>query len=156
MAVQLSRGLAGRDLREAMTVGRLPHGYRTASSRAATFRAETIVIQRTLNLILTLSAFALLVTLAVTNTHPVDLKLDPFNPDASGAPFIRLPFFVYLFAMLMIGVILGGIANWFSQGKWRRAARNRTQEALRWKAEADRLMRERDAGVARNKQLTRV
>lgn len=114
------------------------------------------MIQRTLNLILTMATFALLVTVALTNTHPVDLKLDPFNPDASGAPFIRLPFFVYLIAMLMVGVILGGIASWFSQVKWRRAAKTRTQEALRWKAEADRLMRERDAGVTRSKQLTRA
>jgi hypothetical protein len=111
------------------------------------------MVQRTLSLILTLLASAALITLAVTNKHLVDLKLNPFNPD-DGRLTVAMPLFAYLFTMLIAGVILGGVASWLSQGKWRRTARNRTQEALRWKAEADRLMRERDASVERRKQLT--
>ena len=67
---------------------------------------------------------------------------------------LPVPLFALLFALLIAGVILGGVASWLSQGKWRRTARHRTQEALRWKAKADRLMRERDATVERRKQLT--
>ena len=113
------------------------------------------MIKRTLSLILTLIAAALLVTLAVTNKHFVDLKLNPLNPDDAKLT-VALPLYVYLFAMLIAGVVMGGVASWLAQGKWRRTARHRTQEALRWKAEADRLMRERDAGVERRKQLTRA
>lgn len=105
------------------------------------------MLARIASVLVSLVVAALLVTLAVANRHAVDLKLDPFNPEAPVLA-ISLPFFGYLFAMLILGVILGGVATWMSQGKWRRAARNRTQEALRWKAEAERLVRERDQRVA--------
>jgi uncharacterized integral membrane protein len=110
------------------------------------------VLRRTLSLVFTLLVAALLVTLAVANRHTVDMKLDPFNPEMP-ALALRLPFFAFLFAMLITGVVLGGIVSWFAQGKWRRTARTRTQEALRWKAEVDRLMRERDAGVSSRRQI---
>ena len=57
---------------------------------------------------------------------------------------VDLPFYVYLFGMLIIGALIGGIAMWFGQSKWRRMARQRAQEAAKWKGEADRLLRERD------------
>lgn len=104
-------------------------------------------------------AAVLLITLAVSNRHGVQLVLDPFTPEAPVISTV-MPFYVYLFAMLILGVILGGLATWVNQGRWRRLVRIRTHEGLRWKGEAERLMRERDAGVAaageRRKQLTVV
>jgi uncharacterized integral membrane protein len=89
-----------------------------------------------------------LVTLSVANRHGVRLVLDPFNPQA---PVLstELPFYAYLFATLIAGVVIGGMATWLSQSRWRRTARTRSQEVLRWKAEAERLSRERDADFAR-------
>jgi hypothetical protein len=92
-----------------------------------------------------------LITLAVANRHGVVMALDPFNPQRPVVS-IELPFYAYLFAMLILGVAIGGFATWISQGKWRRATRTRTQEALRWKAEAERLTRERDQKVAESKK----
>lgn len=98
-------------------------------------------------------AAVIMVTLAVANRHDVRLVLDPFNRQAP-VVYAELPFYVYLFAMLIVGVVLGSLATWLSQGKWRRLVRLRTHESLRWKGEAERLMRERDATVAeRKKQL---
>jgi uncharacterized integral membrane protein len=94
----------------------------------------------------------LLITLFVINRHDVTLVLDPFNPkDPTFA--LSLPFFWFMFAMLFVGSLIGGTATWLSQGKWRRTARQRTQEAMRWKAEAERLARERDANVIEKKRL---
>ena len=45
-------------------------------------------------------------------------------------------------------LILGGAAAWLGQGRWRRVARRRAAEAVRWQAEADRLVRERDKALA--------
>ena len=89
-------------------------------------------------------AGVLLITLGVANRHSVQLVLDPFNPEA---PVISaaLPFYAYLFAMLILGVLLGSFATWIGQGRWRRLVRTRTHESLRWKGEAERLIRERDA-----------
>lgn len=105
------------------------------------------MIGRILSLIVAFAMAAFLVTLAVANRHDARLVLDPFNRQ-SPVISVDLPFFIYLFAMLIAGVLIGGVATWMSQGKWRRVARVRTQEAMRWKAEAERLTRERDQSVA--------
>lgn len=112
---------------------------------------------RVLGLVFGFAAAALLVTIAVANRHAVQLILDPFNPK-DPVVAVQLPFFAYLFATLIAGVLLGGLATWMGQGKWRRLARNRSQEAARWKGEAERLTRERDARVAseRRQQLAVV
>ncbi len=111
------------------------------------------MIQRGLGTLGVLLAAIVLVTLAVANRHEVRLVLDPFNRQAP-VVFTELPFYIYLFAMLVAGVVLGSLATWIGQGKWRRLVRVRTHESLRWKGEAERLMRERDATVAeRKKQL---
>jgi hypothetical protein len=112
---------------------------------------------RLLGLLVGFAAAALLVTIAVANRHAAQLVLDPFNPK-DPVLAVQLPFYAYLFAMLIAGVLLGGLATWLGQGKWRRIARTRTQEAARWKGEAERLTRERDARVTseRRQQLAVV
>ena len=49
---------------------------------------------------------------------------------------------------MLVGIVLGGIAMWISQGRWRSSARVQGRAAARWHAEADRLTRERDALTA--------
>jgi uncharacterized integral membrane protein len=105
------------------------------------------VLKRILTLLIAFPAAALLVTLAIANRHNVALVLDPFNPDAPVLS-LALPFYGYLFGAVIIGVLLGGLATWASQARYRRQARARGAEARRWQAEADRLARERDANVA--------
>lgn len=105
------------------------------------------MLKRILTLLIAFPVAALLITLAVANRHSVDLVLDPFRPEAPVLA-LSLPFYVYLFGMLILGVMLGGMATWVSQARYRRQARQRGAEARRWQAEADRLSRERDADVA--------
>ena len=97
----------------------------------------------------------LLVTLALANRHGVRLVLDPFRPDNPVISLV-LPFYVYLIGALLIGVVLGGIATWMSQARWRRSARQRGAEAYRWHAEADRLNRERDTQLEPSRQLAPI
>lgn len=93
-----------------------------------------------------------LVTLALANRHDARLVLDPFNP-RDPALEVSVPFYFFLFGLLVLGVLIGGISVWLSQGKWRRTARQRTQEAMRWRGEVERLSRERDDHVAAAKKL---
>ncbi len=101
------------------------------------------MLRRIVWLLVAFPAAAILVTLAVANRHAVRLVLDPFRPE-DPVLSIDLPFYAYLLIALVIGVALGGTATWMTQSRWRRTARRRAQEALRWQAEADRLARERD------------
>lgn len=104
------------------------------------------MLKRLAWLLVAFPAAVLLVTLAVSNRHSARLILDPFRPETP-AIAIELPLYAYLFGALVIGVVIGGLATWLGQGQWRRTARARAQEAMRWRAEAERLTRERDANV---------
>lgn len=79
----------------------------------------------------------LLVVLAVANRAPVRLSIDPFNP-GSDALSIDLPLFFVAFGALAIGVILGGVAVWLNQGRYRRSARREHNDAVRWQRQAER------------------
>jgi uncharacterized integral membrane protein len=93
-----------------------------------------------------------LVAIAVSNRHPVQLVLDPFKPEAP-ALSVELPFYAYLLGALVVGVILGGVATWLGQSRWRRTARVQGHRAQRFEAEAERLARARELDAAGSDQL---
>ncbi len=105
------------------------------------------MLRRVVFFVVAVPVAILLVTLAVANRHGVRLVLDPFRPDQPVLSLV-LPFYVYLLGVLLIGIVIGGVATWVTQARWRRTARRRTAESLRWRAEADRLARERQAETA--------
>ncbi|PLX38022.1 MAG: DUF1049 domain-containing protein [Hyphomicrobiales bacterium] len=80
----------------------------------------------------------IVVVLAVANRHPVTLSLDPFATDTP-ALAVTVPVFWLFFATLALGIILGGVAVWLRQGKWRRAARRNRFAASRAEREAEAL-----------------
>jgi hypothetical protein len=94
----------------------------------------------------------ILVAFAVANRQFVSLSLDPFGSGDS-ALSLSLPLFALAFALLIAGIIIGGIGAWFGQRKWRRQAR--------WLgAENRRLREEREApapqdGASQRRQITR-
>jgi uncharacterized integral membrane protein len=68
------------------------------------------------------------VVFAVANRHLVTVSFDPINStDPSVA--VRLPLFVVIIAVAILGVAAGGTATWFRQRHWRRAARQHEAEA---------------------------
>jgi uncharacterized integral membrane protein len=68
------------------------------------------------------------VVFAVANRHFVTVSFDPFNStDPSIA--VSLPLFVVIIAVAIIGVAAGGVATWFRQRRWRRAARQHEADA---------------------------
>jgi uncharacterized integral membrane protein len=113
------------------------------------------VLRRAWKYVLGVPAAIFLLTLAVINRHGVRLVLDPFRPDEPVLSLV-LPFYAYLIGMLVIGIVIGGLATWLTQARWRRTARRRAAEAQRWQSEADRLARERQAAIATDRQLAPV
>lgn len=69
----------------------------------------------------------ILILLSVANRHWVTFSLDPLNTEAP-AFALSLPFFVFMFAALMIGAIMGSCLTWFAQGKHRKALRETAYE----------------------------
>jgi uncharacterized integral membrane protein len=62
------------------------------------------------------------VALAVANRQPVLVSFDPF--DQLNPAFARaLPLYALMLILVIAGVVVGGIAAWVRQAKWRRAAR---------------------------------
>lgn len=101
------------------------------------------MLKRLVTLLIAFPLGAALVAIAVSNRQPVQLVLDPFRPETP-ALAIELPFYVYLLGTLVLGVVLGGLATWLSQSRWRRTARVQLRRATRYEAETERLTRERD------------
>ncbi len=65
---------------------------------------------------------AVIIAFAVANRQTVTVSFDPFS-STSPAYATTLPLFVVILMVLILGVLVGGIAAWIRQGKWRRAAR---------------------------------
>jgi uncharacterized integral membrane protein len=86
----------------------------------------------------------ILIALAVANRAPVAFTLDPFNP-GNPALTIQLPLFFLLFAALAAGMLIGSLATWFKQGRYRKLARQRGLEA---QTARDAVARQPRAGTA--------
>ena len=78
--------------------------------------------------------------LAVANRQTVVISLDPFD-QTSPALAVAIPLFALVLALVIFGVIIGGVAAWLRQSRWRRAARFAEAQARDLRAEVDRLKR---------------
>jgi uncharacterized integral membrane protein len=79
-----------------------------------------------------------IVMFAVANREMVTVSFDPFAPHQPAAS-LRVPLFVLIFALVILGVILGGIAAWLRQGKHRKAVRVHQSHVQTLKREIDSL-----------------
>ena len=80
------------------------------------------------------------IALAVANRQTVVVSFDPF--DQAHPAFARpLPLYALMLVLVIGGVVVGGVAAWLRQGKWRRAARLAHGQARELRAEVDRLKR---------------
>jgi uncharacterized integral membrane protein len=106
------------------------------------------MLRRTFRLLVLLPAVIVLAAIGVANTQGVRLALDPFRPN-DPAVSLELPFYAWLLAAVIVGVVIGGLATWATQARWRRSARRGEAETQRWKAEAERIGRERQLEASR-------
>ena len=75
---------------------------------------------------------------AVANRHFVTVSFDPFNT-VDPALAVSLPLFALIIGMAILGVVAGGLATWFGQHHWRRAARQHAADARGARAELESL-----------------
>ncbi len=70
---------------------------------------------------------AVIIAFAVANRQIVTVSFDPFS-SVDPAYAATLPLFAVILLVLILGVLVGGVAAWLRQSKWRRAARNAEAE----------------------------
>lgn len=63
----------------------------------------------------------ILIAFAVANRQSVTVSFDPFSA-TTPAYAATLPLFILVFLLVILGVVIGGIAAWLRQAKWRRVA----------------------------------
>ncbi len=93
----------------------------------------------------------LIVAFAVANRQTVVISFDPFS-SADPAYAARLPLFVLIFVLVILGVIVGGSATWLRQASWRRTARALDADVRILTQELEALRRRADEQEARRAQ----
>jgi uncharacterized integral membrane protein len=87
-----------------------------------------MVMRKFLTALVVIPLGVFFVIFAVANRHLVTVSFDPFN-SVTPTVAVTLPLFVVIIAFTMLGVLAGGMATWFRQGRWRRSARQHEAEA---------------------------
>lgn len=81
-----------------------------------------------------------IIAFAVANRQIATVSLDPFSAEHPAAS-LTLPLFALVIVLLVIGVLIGGIASWLRQSKWRRTARRLEREVADLRIEIEALKR---------------
>lgn len=95
------------------------------------------MLRKTVAAIVLVPLAIIIVAFAVANRETVTVSFDPFSSNDPAAT-VSLPLFALLILLLIIGVLIGGAAAWWRQGRWRGAARRfeREVQVLRGKLAA--------------------
>jgi uncharacterized integral membrane protein len=96
------------------------------------------MIRRIVTALILVPLAIILVSFAVANRQIVVVSFDPFD-QAHPAFTLTRPLYQLILVLLVAGVIIGGVAAWLRQGKWRRAARRADAQARALRAEVEEL-----------------
>lgn len=91
-------------------------------------------LKKIISLVIFVPLGIVLIVLAVANRQIATLALNPFRPEDSVLA-VSAPLFVFLFLAVLLGMLIGAAATWWSQGKYRKQARVEAREAVRWQNE---------------------
>jgi uncharacterized integral membrane protein len=103
-----------------------------------------MMFRKIVSAIILIPLLFLIVGFAVANRQLVRISFDPFDQSHPAAS-ITLPLFIMLFVFVILGVIVGGIASWFRQRPWRRAARRLDAEVRALHDELEAVRRQASA-----------
>ncbi|MBA8837200.1 LapA family protein [Ochrobactrum sp. RH2CCR150] len=101
-----------------------------------------MLAKRIVAIVILVPLAVILIALSVANRATTIMTVDPFNPGNPALSY-SAPLFIWLFGALLVGVVIGSLVTWLTQGKHRRRARDR-------KLEATRLLERAEAAERRN------
>jgi uncharacterized integral membrane protein len=98
------------------------------------------MIRRTIAFLILAPLALAIAALAAANRQTVAISFDPFST-VNPAYVARAPLFLLVFLLVIAGVLIGGIAAWLKQSRWRRRARRLEAHLHRAEAEIEGLKR---------------
>jgi uncharacterized integral membrane protein len=98
------------------------------------------MLRKIVTAIIVIPLAVIIIAFAVANRHAVTVSFDPFTA-VNPAYATTLPLFLTLFVVLILGVLVGGVAAWLRQSKWRRTARNLDAEVRALRGELETIRR---------------
>jgi uncharacterized integral membrane protein len=93
-----------------------------------------MVMRKFLTALVVIPLGVIFIVFAVANRHLVTVSFDPFN-SVNPSVAVTMPLFAAIIAVAILGVAAGGMATWFRQRHWRRAARLHEADARRARSE---------------------
>ena len=94
------------------------------------------MFRKVLTIVVAVPLAAIIIAFAVANRQSVTVSFDPFS-SADPAYAATLPLFAVVLLVLIFGVVVGGVAAWIRQGKWRRAVRQLEDESRSLRSDLD-------------------
>ncbi len=109
------------------------------------------MIQKLISALILVPLAILFVVFAVANRQTVVVSFDPFDA-AQPMLSVGMPLFALILLLAVGGVVIGGVAAWLGQGRWRWRARHFEAEVRSLRDELDALRRhgapiERRSGI---------
>jgi uncharacterized integral membrane protein len=103
------------------------------------------MLRRVVNWLFLAPVALVAIVLAVANRTPVTLSVDPFARGSS-ALSVTVPLFAVVFLAMILGVIIGGAAVWWKQGRYRKRCRLAESELSAARSDVERLRNELGRG----------
>lgn len=91
-------------------------------------RRDAISMRKFVTLLILVPLAVVIVLFAVANREIIAISFDPFD-SVHPAYAIKAPLFILIFVLVGVGVLVGGVAAWLRQHKWRVRARRAEAEA---------------------------
>lgn len=95
-------------------------------------------MRRFLTIFVLLPIAVIVIVLSVANRETVTFSLDPIGGPTAGWA-LHAPLFAMLFAAAILGIVIGGVATWIGQARWRHAARAERGNADRLRMDVEQL-----------------
>ncbi len=109
------------------------------------------MIRKVVSALILVPLAIMFVVFAVANRQTVVVSFDPFD-QVQPMLALGMPLFALILVLALGGVVVGGVAAWLGQGKWRWRARHFEAELRTLRGELDALRRrgsaiERPSGI---------
>jgi uncharacterized integral membrane protein len=103
-------------------------------------RSAGTLIRKIIAAVILVPLAVVIIAFAIANRQIVTVSLDPFSAEHPAAS-LTLPLFALVIVLLVVGVLIGGIAAWLRQSRWRRTARRLEREIADLHIEIEALKR---------------